>query len=88
MISFLKKTTALLAIAGMMASPLAMAQQAQQPAEPAGNASVSTAPPTGPMAGLSQATGLSQTALGVAAAAAAVGVGIAVSQTTGTTGTN
>ena len=91
----IKKTFAMAAIAGMLTSPLALAQQdADQaqaaPAEPNVPAQAQTAPQAGGASGLAESLGISQTALTVGIGAAiAVGIGVAASGGSSSgTGTN
>ncbi|MFB9145663.1 hypothetical protein ACFFU2_03860 [Halomonas alkalicola] len=92
----IKQTFAIAAIAGLLASPLALAQQDadQAPAEPNVPAQAETAPQAAPQAGgasgLAQSLGVSQTALTVGIGAAiAVGIGVAASGGSSSgTGTN
>src|SRR5690554_8088589 len=83
--AMIKKTFAMAAIAGMLTSPLALAQQdADQaqaaPAEPNVPAQAQTAPQAGGASGLAESLGISQTALTVGIGAAiAVGIGVAAS---------
>lgn len=92
----IKKTFAIAAIASLLASPLALAQQDanQAPVEPEVPAQAETAPQTPPQAGgptgLAESLGISQTALTVGIASAiAVGIGVAASGGSSSgTGTN
>lgn len=84
----LKKTTALIAIAGMLTTPLAMAQDgASEPSAENGNATVQNQS-QGVAAGLEQATGMSTTTLAVIGGVVVAGVAIAVSDGSSSSGTN
>lgn len=94
----MKKAIALLATAGMLTSPLAMAQNAVSPApgnddRPAGavQAGDKDIPKSGGSSGLARSLGVSDTVLAIGIASAlAVGIGFAVSSSSSSssTGTN
>lgn len=86
-----KKASALLAISGMLTTPLAMAQGEQAGEEAGGSGQgVATAQnqTQGFAAGLQQATGLSATTLGVIAGVAVIGGVIVASDSSSSSGTN
>ncbi|MDR9439320.1 MAG: hypothetical protein RI841_07465 [Halomonas sp.] len=90
----LKTTTALIAIAGLLTTPLAMAQgdapenQNQNMSPGNGGNVTAQSQPQGFAAGLQQATGLSAATLGVIGGVAVIGVAVAVSDGSSTSGTN
>lgn len=76
----MKKRMALLATAGMLTAPLAMAQDGDVSPSTAGASAEQAVPQSGGASGLADALGVSNTALAVGAGAAlAVAVGVAAS---------